>query len=82
MRQAGVYTISNVVARAIPFLLLPLLTRYVSPADFGIVAMFFFVALLIEPLVGFGASPDRSPSGTSIARSTYRGTSGRACCSL
>lgn len=52
LREAGVYTVSNVVAKAIPFLLLPVLTRYLSPADFGIVAMFLFVALLLEPFVG------------------------------
>jgi O-antigen/teichoic acid export membrane protein len=40
LQQAGVYTITNIINSAIPFLMLPILTRYLSPADFGIVAMF------------------------------------------
>jgi O-antigen/teichoic acid export membrane protein len=39
-----------------PFLLLPILTRYLTPADYGIVAMFLLVALLVEPFVGLGLS--------------------------
>ena len=39
LRQASVYTISNLVAKAIPFLLLPVLTRFLTPTDYGIVWM-------------------------------------------
>jgi O-antigen/teichoic acid export membrane protein len=53
-RQAVIYTASQLVGRAIPFLLLPILTRYLSPAEFGIVAMFLLVALLLEPFVSVG----------------------------
>ncbi len=51
LRQAGIYTVSNIIIRAIPFLLLPVLTRYLSPADYGIVSMFFLTVVLIEPFV-------------------------------
>lgn len=54
LRQASVYTISNLAAKAIPFLLLPVLTRYLTPADYGVVAMFMLVASLVEPFVGLG----------------------------
>jgi O-antigen/teichoic acid export membrane protein len=50
-RQAGIYTVSNIIVRAIPFLLLPVLTRYLSPADYGIVAMFFLTVVIVEPFV-------------------------------
>jgi O-antigen/teichoic acid export membrane protein len=50
-RQAGIYTVSNIIVRAIPFLLLPVLTRYLSPADYGIVAMFFLTVVILEPFV-------------------------------
>lgn len=53
-RQATIYTASQIIGKAIPFLLLPILTRYLSPADFGIVAMFLLVAVLVEPLVSVG----------------------------
>lgn len=51
LRQAGIYTASNLVGRAIPFLLLPILTRYLSPTDYGIVSMFLFTALIIDPFI-------------------------------
>lgn len=37
---AGVYLFSNILNAVIPFLLLPILTRYLSPAEYGEVAMF------------------------------------------
>ena len=54
LRQAGVYTASNIVGRAIPFLLLPVLTRYLSPTDYGIVSMFLLVALILDPFISLG----------------------------
>ena len=39
-RNALVYAGSGVARNAIPFLMLPVLTRYLSPSDFGIVATF------------------------------------------
>lgn len=54
LRQAGVYTASNLVSRAIPFLLLPVLTRFLSPADYGIVSMFLFSALILDPFISLG----------------------------
>lgn len=38
--DAAIYTLANVANSAIPFLLLPLLTRVLSPAEYGIVAIF------------------------------------------
>lgn len=37
---AGIYLFSNVLNAVIPFILLPILTRYLSPAEYGEVAMF------------------------------------------
>ena len=39
-RNSFVYTSSNVIRGAIPFLLLPVLTRYLTPTDYGTVATF------------------------------------------
>lgn len=52
LRSTTVYGLSNVLERAIPFLLLPLLTRYLSAADFGKVAVFAAVVRIATPLVG------------------------------
>jgi O-antigen/teichoic acid export membrane protein len=54
VRQAGIYTVSQFASRAVPFLLLPILTRYLSPADYGILAMFLLSAVLVEPFIGIG----------------------------
>ncbi|WP_201597416.1 lipopolysaccharide biosynthesis protein [Psychrobacter vallis] len=37
---AGVYLVSNILNAVIPFILLPILTRYLSPSEYGEVAMF------------------------------------------
>jgi O-antigen/teichoic acid export membrane protein len=50
VRSLGIYTISNVINASIPFLLLPLLTNYLSTEDFGILTNF---KLLIELLIPF-----------------------------
>ena len=39
-KNSFVYAGSNVIRRAIPFLLLPVLTRYLTPTDYGVVATF------------------------------------------
>lgn len=38
--NAAVYTLANIVNSAIPFLLLPLLTRWLDPRQYGLVALF------------------------------------------
>jgi O-antigen/teichoic acid export membrane protein len=48
----GIYTVSNVLNAAIPFLLLPWLTRYLSEADYGILSNFNVLAKMMVPFVG------------------------------
>ncbi len=52
-RTAGTYGFFSLLGAAIPFFLLPVMTRYLSPDDYGIVAMFGVMVTLITPLVGF-----------------------------
>lgn len=40
IKNTFIYTLFNVLVKAIPFLLLPVLTRYLSPSDYGIIALF------------------------------------------
>ncbi|QHT68831.1 oligosaccharide flippase family protein [Rhodocytophaga rosea] len=51
-RSTAVYTIANIVNSSIPFLLIPILTRYLTKADYGIIAMFPVVTNLLTPLIG------------------------------
>ncbi len=52
IQSAGVYTLTNVINSAIPFLLMPVLTRYLSPRDYGIVAMFGVLVSFVSPFTG------------------------------
>jgi O-antigen/teichoic acid export membrane protein len=51
-RSSGTYTITSFVNAGIPFLLLPIITRYLSPADYGRVAMFSLLVSIIGIFVG------------------------------
>src|SRR5687767_10726251 len=53
--SSGVYVITNVLSFSVPFLLLPVITRYLSPEEFGKVVMFLVAVNLSVPLVGFRA---------------------------
>lgn len=49
---AGVYLFSNILNAVIPFILLPILTRYLSPSEYGEVAMFQTLMGAVGAFVG------------------------------
>jgi len=51
-QTAGIYTVTTIINTAIPFLLMPVLTRYMSPSDYGIVAMFGVLLSFVFPFTG------------------------------
>jgi O-antigen/teichoic acid export membrane protein len=51
-KTAWVYTITSVINSAIPFFMLPILTRYLSPKDYGIVSMFGVLVSFVTPFTG------------------------------
>ena len=53
-RSVGIYTIANAINSAIPLLLLPVLTRYLTPQDYGLVSMFTIVTAVIAAVIGLG----------------------------
>ena len=53
-RSAGIYTIANAINSAIPLLLLPVLTRYLSPQEYGLVAMFAVLTAVVTAIAGLG----------------------------
>lgn len=55
-RHSGVYIISEVAQRGIPFFLLPILTRYLSTADYGIIATFMVYLQIIGILAGLNTN--------------------------
>jgi O-antigen/teichoic acid export membrane protein len=52
---SAVYLISNILAAAIPFALLPILTRYLTPAQYGQVAIFQTLLTGLAAFVGISA---------------------------
>jgi O-antigen/teichoic acid export membrane protein len=50
--NAAIYTISNFAVAGVPFLLLPILTRVLSPDDYGMVAMFTVMVSLFVVFAG------------------------------
>lgn len=53
-RNAWTYTVSNAINSAIPLLLLPILTRYLSPEEYGLVAMFTVLTAVVTAIAGLG----------------------------
>lgn len=62
--SSGIYTIANIINAAIPFILLPILTRRLTPIDYGIVAMFQVTVSFFFPFIGINLEG-------SIARKFY-----------
>lgn len=51
-RHASVYAIGNVVRQLAGFLMLPVYTHYLSPADYGAVGLLTLALALLEPFFG------------------------------
>lgn len=54
---SAIYLSSNILNAAIPFALLPVLTRYLAPSEYGQVAMFQMLLLALGAFVGLSAVP-------------------------
>ena len=54
-RAAGTYGFFSLINSAIPFFLLPVMTRYLTPDDYGIVAIFAVMVSLLVPFIGMNA---------------------------
>jgi O-antigen/teichoic acid export membrane protein len=56
-KSFSVYTAANFINQAVPILLLPILTRVLSPYDYGVLATFMAVLAIVNILAGLGV-PD------------------------
>ena len=52
LNSVGIYTIGHLFNAALPFMLMPVLTRYLSPEDYGITAMLAVLMGIYTPFVG------------------------------
>lgn len=55
-KSFSVYALTSIIGAAIPLLLLPLLTRHLTPFDYGVVAMFSTLTRLVVPVMSVGSS--------------------------
>ena len=51
VRSTGIYTIAKVINSSIPFFLLPIMTAYLTPADYGVISMITTVVAFVTPFV-------------------------------
>jgi len=52
LKQSSIYAIGNIIRQLVGFIMLPVYTHYLSPADFGVVSLLIFMVSLIELLFG------------------------------
>lgn len=69
IRNAVIYLGSSVINKAAPFLLLPLITRFLTPAEFGALSMFLVLNGLFFAVIGMGIHTNISKSFFSSTRS-------------
>jgi len=51
-KNSFIYIVPNVIGLAIPFFLLPVLTRYLTPSDYGIISIFRILVAMFVVFVG------------------------------
>ena len=52
IKSSSIYVLSSIVSAAIPFILLPILTRYLNPVEYGQIAMFTIFTTALAALIG------------------------------
>lgn len=52
VRHTAIYSAAEIINKALPFMLLPILTRYLLPADFGVIATFSAYLGVVSVLTG------------------------------
>lgn len=53
-KQSSIYTLTSFIVAGIPFLLLPVLTDYLTPKDYGIISLFNSSVRVIMPFITVG----------------------------
>jgi O-antigen/teichoic acid export membrane protein len=52
IKNTAIFTLTNIINSAIPFFLLPILTRYLTPKDYGLISMFALLISFTTPFIG------------------------------
>lgn len=51
VKSTGIYTIAKVINSCIPFFMLPIMTAYLTPSDYGVISMITTVVAFVTPFV-------------------------------
>jgi len=52
--SSSIYLFTSILNASIPFFLIPIITRYLSPAEFGVYSMFKVIAGIMFSIIGLG----------------------------
>jgi len=52
LKSTSIYALSGIIRRLSSFILIPIYTRFLTPADYGVVALMIFVISMMETTVG------------------------------
>lgn len=52
LKNTVIYTFSSIISALIPFLLMPILTRYLSPSQYGVIAMYTLYLGALGAIIG------------------------------
>ena len=55
LKSFSIYSITSLLSSGIPFLILPVLTHYLSPYDYGQLSLFNTYVLILVPLISLGS---------------------------
>ncbi len=51
LKNTAIYTLTTIINSAIPFLLIPILTRYLNPSDYGIISVYTVIVAIVSPFI-------------------------------
>lgn len=71
-KSTGIYTVTNMFGAAIPFLLLPFFTRWLTPDDYGKVAMFGLFSSFLLPILGLSINGAIAQKYFDTSQGVYR----------
>jgi len=78
----GIYFVSSAVNQALPFLLLPVMTRYLSPTEYGVVAIYQTLISFTIPLAGMNIHQNVTRNFFRVGRGELAGIVGNIVCIL
>ncbi len=52
LQVSAAYMVATIINAAVPFLMIPILTRFLSRTDYGVIAMFQVMVALLVPIIG------------------------------